>query len=60
MAASPRTFEIMVVRQSLVSNKFQLAICKLVYGRLMSFSHATRVSKIQAKVSSCKKRRWSR
>ena len=44
----------MVVRRSLVSDKFQLAVCELVYGRLMSLSRATRVSKIQAEVSSCK------
>ena len=50
----PENVEIMVVRRSLVSDKFQLAVCKLVYGRLLSFSRATRVSKIQAKVSSCK------
>ena len=42
-----------VVQQLLVSNKFHLAVSKLVYGRLMSFSCGTRVSKIQARVSSC-------
>ena len=50
----PVGLEIMVVRRSLVSDKLQLAVCKLVYGRLMLFSRATGVSKIQAKVSSCK------
>ena len=54
MVCRPENVEIIVVQRSLVSAKFQLAVCRLVYGRLMSFSRATRVSKIQAKVSSCK------
>ena len=54
MAYRPENVEVIVVRRSLVSDKFQLAVYKPVYGCLMSFSRATRVSKLQAKVSSCK------
>ena len=44
LTCRPENVEIMVVWRSSVSDKFQLAICKL----------DTRVSKIQGKVSSCK------
>ena len=54
MACRPEIVEIMVVQRSLVSDKFQLAVFKLVYGSLMLFSRASPVSKIQVKVSSCK------
>ena len=49
VACRPENDEIMVLWRSLVNDKFQLAFCKLVYGRLMSFSRATRVSRFKLK-----------